>query len=173
MKEDSVFTTAGEQRVKHMLAMTVRGRQLRPGWLRCEFFGMLVSLKLSRNQIQKETMGLSGLLRRGRGKEEAACLGGGVMVELLCLSTSLHTAGGGEGAWGLRATVNLVSLSTPFFPGETGLHPEPWSSGAVGAGGTLTSRAPHQAVLCSLPLPTGLQGGIYYLHLRVEETETQ
>lgn len=98
MKEDSVFTTAGEQRVKHMLAMTVRGRQLRPGWLRCEFFGMLVSLKLSRNQIQKETMGLSGLIRRGRGKEEAVCLGDGVMVEAaLSQRQPAHSRGRGGG----------------------------------------------------------------------------
>lgn len=72
-----MFTKVKEQRVKHMLVMTASGQQLRLGWLQGGCGGMLVSLKLSAEEIQKENNGTE-LDPSGGGEEEAAVSGWGV-----------------------------------------------------------------------------------------------
>lgn len=130
-----MFTKAAEQWVKHMLAVTVRGRQLRPGWLQSEFCGMLLSLKLSQIQIQKQNNGTKRIPWWRQGEEEAA-LSGWSHVKAALSQNGRHSRGHPMGA--------SFSLSTHCFPAGADLHPEPWSSRA---GGTLIYRAPIQAVL--------------------------
>lgn len=128
-----------------------QGQQLRLGWLQCEFRGLLVSLKLSQNQIQKQNNGTEWNLRWGQGEEGAAVFGRWRLPRPLCLSTVQPTA--------CRPAWNSCSLSTHFLPAETNLPPEPRCSGV---GVTFTHGAPARLrsvvyKAFSLLLPTSLQ----------------
>lgn len=115
LKEDSVFTKAEEQRVKHMLAMTASGRQLRLDRLGCEICGMSASLKLSQTRYRSGTMGRSGIpVGAGRGGSHR---GWGRGVLKAALSQPLVSEAWHTGPTARPAALNSVSLST-HFPAE-------------------------------------------------------
>ena len=126
LEEDSVFKEAGEQRVKHMLAITVRRRQLRLGWLRCEFCGMLASLKLSQNQTRKGTMRLSWLRGGGDREEEVEASGRWGPREATSSPPPHQPQMEGEGSgWGTHSPPTAFQLNgvCSWSPGAL----EPWS----------------------------------------------